>query len=323
MSSETADAPTPTSSTPASNAQEQTVSPRFAAEDADIILQSSDGVHFKVHRINLKMHSDIFADAEDISSLSSSSSASPSLIHVGSASPAPTHGQDSSTSSTSSSTFKSSAEVVALSESAPVLELLLQYMYRQPPPDLSKVAFELLAGLAEAAEKYRVYYAIDGCRRAMRDSISVDGHAFQVLRWAVKHKHSDLIDEAAEAALSVPVQSLRSVLEPSLYLPWNEYQRSWADALSTEVIRFRPTTNHWNTATRETDMPCEPWTHAFALLMHKLAGKPSQLLKLDEVFKQSEDYLHTRCPECREVLAGWKTAAERDIEKMPKFSKLI
>ena len=48
----------------------------------------------------------------------------------------------------------------------------------------------------------------------------MDGHAFQVLRWAVKHKHADLIDDAAEAALSVPVQNLRSVLEPNLYLPW-------------------------------------------------------------------------------------------------------
>lgn len=111
---------------------------QVAATDSDIILESCDNVHFKVHRVNLRMHSDIFADAEDISS----SSVIPKPIEQ--------------------------PEIVSLSESSAVLDLLLQYMYRQPPPELADISFELLAGLAEAAEKYRVYYAIDGCKRAMR-----------------------------------------------------------------------------------------------------------------------------------------------------------
>ncbi|KAJ7646072.1 hypothetical protein DFH06DRAFT_1211065 [Mycena polygramma] len=41
----------------------QKISERFCAPDADITISSSDGVLFKVHRKNLEVHSDIFADA--------------------------------------------------------------------------------------------------------------------------------------------------------------------------------------------------------------------------------------------------------------------
>lgn len=80
------------------------------APDSDISLLSSDNVLFKVHRINLKMHSDIFADADDISTFKTSNQQAP--------------------------------EIVALAEHSTVLSILLRYMYRQPPPDLSALAHD-------------------------------------------------------------------------------------------------------------------------------------------------------------------------------------
>ena len=59
-------------------------------------------------------------------------------------------------------------EVVQLTETSAVLDLLLQYMYRQPQPDLKKADFETLAGVAEAAEKYQVYSATTVCNIFMR-----------------------------------------------------------------------------------------------------------------------------------------------------------
>lgn len=59
-------------------------------------------------------------------------------------------------------------EVVQLSETAAALELLFQYMYRQRQPDLSCVPFETLAQLAEAAEKYQVFSAIEVCKMYMK-----------------------------------------------------------------------------------------------------------------------------------------------------------
>jgi hypothetical protein len=90
------------------------------APDSDITLQSSDAVLFAVHRKNLEMHSEGFFGANGIS-------------------------------------FPSAHEVVPLSENSAILELLLQFMYRQPQPDMRKVEFHILAGVAEAAEKYQVY----------------------------------------------------------------------------------------------------------------------------------------------------------------------
>lgn len=87
-------------------------------------MSSSDAVLFKVHRRNLEVHSVAFADAERTT--------------------VPEDG----------------AEFVAFSETSDVLDLLFQYMYPQPQPDLEGVDFPLLACLAEAAEKYEVHTAL-------------------------------------------------------------------------------------------------------------------------------------------------------------------
>jgi hypothetical protein len=58
-------------------------------------------------------------------------------------------------------------EIIPLSETSTTLELLLQYMYRQPQPNLQQVNFETLAAVAEAAEKYQVYAAITICQFLM------------------------------------------------------------------------------------------------------------------------------------------------------------
>lgn len=59
-------------------------------------------------------------------------------------------------------------EIVSLSETSTTLNLLLQYMYRQPQPDLEQVDFGTLARVAEAAEKYQVYAATTVCRILMK-----------------------------------------------------------------------------------------------------------------------------------------------------------
>ena len=43
--------------------------------------------------------------------------------------------------------------VVPMTETSTLLDLLLQYMYCQPQPDLKQVNFQTSAGVAEAAEK--------------------------------------------------------------------------------------------------------------------------------------------------------------------------
>ncbi|KAJ7099254.1 hypothetical protein B0H15DRAFT_944660 [Mycena belliarum] len=44
--------------------------PAICSSNADITIVSSDGVHFKVYRKNLEVHSDIFSDADSPTSTS-------------------------------------------------------------------------------------------------------------------------------------------------------------------------------------------------------------------------------------------------------------
>lgn len=111
---------------------ELTTNSSVCATDADMTISSSDGVLFKVYRKNLEVHSDVFANAEDTTR--------------------PENGD----------------EIVYLTESSIVLDLLFQFMYRQPQPDLEALEFKTFASLAEAAEKYVVYSALTLCRNKMK-----------------------------------------------------------------------------------------------------------------------------------------------------------
>ncbi|KAJ7719024.1 hypothetical protein DFH07DRAFT_316503 [Mycena maculata] len=158
------------------------VSERFCAADANITISSSDGMLFKVHRKNLEVHSDIFADAGNMTSVDP--------------------GDD----------------VVTLSETSEVLDLLFQYMHRQLPPDLRDVDFKVASGLAEAAEKYWVYSALTPCREKMVNSVR--DHPLQVLDYAMRHGHAELASEAARQSMGLGVEEAMESLAPDTFRTW-------------------------------------------------------------------------------------------------------
>lgn len=61
----------------------------------------------------------------------------------------------------------SSDSTVPLSERAEVLELLFQYVYPQRTPTITMIPFKVFADLAEAAEKYQVFGAMEICMLRM------------------------------------------------------------------------------------------------------------------------------------------------------------
>ncbi|KAJ7790619.1 hypothetical protein B0H13DRAFT_1676139, partial [Mycena leptocephala] len=154
------------------------------ADDADITISSSDGVLFKVHRKNLEIHSDIFAAAAD----------------------------------TTQREHYDDGEIVHLTEQADVLDLLFQYMYRQPQPLLKSIKFEICARLAEAAEKYLVYAATPATKLRMRDSVIE--HPLEVLNYAARHNHAELADEAARLSMGLPVVQAVKILAPDTLAKW-------------------------------------------------------------------------------------------------------
>ncbi|KAJ7189071.1 hypothetical protein C8R46DRAFT_1056528 [Mycena filopes] len=166
------------------------ISKRFCAADADIVVASSDNVYFKLHRKNLELHSDIFANAGD-------------------------------------TTEKKVAiqDVVHLTEPADVLDLLFQYMYRQPQPVLKEFSFELCAKLAEAAEKYLVYSAMPATK--LRMQASVVEHPLEVLNYAARHNHTELADEAAKQSMSRRVAQAVGILAPDTLVKWADFYDRW------------------------------------------------------------------------------------------------
>jgi hypothetical protein len=62
----------------------------------------------------------------------------------------------------------STDEPVELTEPSEVVDLLLQLMSLQDPPDLESLEFQTLALLAEAVEKYDVFHSKTICRMLMQ-----------------------------------------------------------------------------------------------------------------------------------------------------------
>ncbi|KAG5650797.1 hypothetical protein H0H81_011019 [Sphagnurus paluster] len=105
------------------------ISEKFNSGDADVSFRSSDNVIFRIHRRNLETHTGAFPPPE----------------------------------------FDTQGEIVELrDETSETLELLFQFIYPQRHPHLDATPFEVLAPLAEAAEKYEVYAAMNICRVRMK-----------------------------------------------------------------------------------------------------------------------------------------------------------
>ena len=58
--------------------------------------------------------------------------------------------------------------LVQLPEKYVILDLLFQFCYPERHPELNDLDFDILAELAEAAEKYKVFSAISICKIAMK-----------------------------------------------------------------------------------------------------------------------------------------------------------
>lgn len=96
--------------------------------DADITFCSADGTHFQLQRKFLEANTGAFPGSE----------------------------------------FDTRGEVVHLTESDSVLRLLFGFVHPRKHPDVEELSFPLLAGVAEAAEKYEVFSAINVCKLQMR-----------------------------------------------------------------------------------------------------------------------------------------------------------
>lgn len=110
------------------------LSPGIAADGClqpiDVILQSSDGKQFGTHKSYLSRFSEGFPEEDGVR-------------------------------------VEEKVEVVPLVEDADVILLMLKFMHPQRPPLSRDIPSDVWPRLAEAAEKYVVYSAMEVCRLKM------------------------------------------------------------------------------------------------------------------------------------------------------------
>lgn len=200
-------------------------------------------------------------------------------------------------------------EVVQLSETAAALELLFQYMYRQRQPDLSCVPFETLAQLAEAAEKYQVFSAIEVCKMYMKASIPL--HPVEVLAYAGRHDYATLCDEAAPLTINASVEDMSKHLGPATFIIWVLYREPWLRLFlrkNWEDHEIPSPLLHKGAATS-----CHLWPDFHSAVLNKL--RCMEDFGIGSIFS-SQVHCLDGCVQCRKRASVWEglvTAAYKEI----------
>ncbi|KZP29131.1 hypothetical protein FIBSPDRAFT_851977 [Athelia psychrophila] len=253
------------------------VSERFAANDSDVTFRSCDGILFRVHRNNLKTSSEGFSPPDGTSSQN---------------------------------------EIVPLTEDGATLDLLFQYIYPQRQPDLTKISFKQLAGLAEAAEKYQVYAAMEICHVRMSDAYS--DHCFEVMMYALRHGYGDLMDKAEKKALEVSPTVAFDSFTPEVYIAWTRYYAQWLDLLGGLLKHIGKLQSH------EHNYYFDPDNRWLPSVVSQL-DTPASLLDLDRVFEVARTTTTSNtCSYCMNHIKAWTgTTLPQAIERMKKLSSFL
>jgi len=170
---------------------EPRLSERFRDANADITLSSCDGMLFKFYRRNLEVHSGAFSGVEAL--------------------------------------VATPTEIVNLTETSEVVDILLQLMSPQDHPDLTSLDFRILAPLAEAIEKYQVFSALTACDLSMRTVIP--SHSAEVLQYAANHGRVETMNAAAFESIGLRMSEVKEHLSPEVFVTWAQYLELWLDVL--------------------------------------------------------------------------------------------
>ncbi|KIK52017.1 hypothetical protein GYMLUDRAFT_100896 [Collybiopsis luxurians FD-317 M1] len=157
----------------------------FNSADADLIVQSSDNVHFHLHKNNLQYTTGGFPPV-DIS-------------------------RD-----------EDLKETVRVTESSVTLELLFQFVYPRQFPSLRSLDLDSLLLLAEAAEKYQVFAACITCVYQLRDF--EQEHPKRILEFAAKHDYHELIEDVQPILADTPLKELADILPDGVFKDWSFFR---------------------------------------------------------------------------------------------------
>ncbi|KJA19543.1 hypothetical protein HYPSUDRAFT_44094 [Hypholoma sublateritium FD-334 SS-4] len=257
------------------------IAPDFCDAHADVTFKSSDDVLFKMHSKYL--------------------AATSGVLQV----PA--------------KTMTSPDEVVPLAEPAEILDMLFQFIhprtaisnFRQPL--VVKMDASMLFPLAEAAEKYQVFGAMNTCTTHIYHLIKLKEHPLEILNHTYRHGYLDLADEAAIETIGKPLEEVvRRLTHPGLLRRWLLYYVHWrnvAAAAAKELPQYmtRPGAN------------CTVWPSVKANYMLAVIGNSwSQNYALDH----GQNPCNVGSCNCARIIVLFQERLSLGIKSIPKFSEV-
>ncbi|KAJ7447032.1 hypothetical protein B0H11DRAFT_2083098 [Mycena galericulata] len=248
----------------------------------DIVLRSSDGVLHAAHSKNLEMYSEGFP---------------PSAL-----------------ASVSRDVETAQPEVVQMTERSDILELLLKYMHLQRQPDLSRRKFDTLAGLAEAAEKYLVYSAMDVCR--IRMGLHVLDHPAGVLAYSIKHDYPELRDVAVPLTLTMPLSNMKVLLQdaPYAFIAWAQYREGFIEVMHSSLV---PTAVILHRGGMKS---CGVWGDFYCAILERFS-----LDSIREFSSLIDEHKHQLdgCHQCTVRAESWAKSVTHRLSTLPLFSSFL
>jgi len=230
--------------------------------ETNVTLQSSDGKLYGAHSKNLELYSDAF----------------------------PAVG----------STTSPVGDVVTMTESSTVVDLLLQYMHHRRQPDSLEISLDVLEELAEAVEKYGIFSAMEVCKLRMKSAIP--SRPLAVLAYAAKHGYVRLMNEVAPRTLELPFKTVDRALanRPDVHLAWFKFREERLELAKTIFTQDPPVLQHRGGLDR-----CDGWDSFHRGVIIAIAGKPVSFDYFSKTLETYE-YLLGECSYCKKVIKTWE-----------------
>ncbi|KIK64342.1 hypothetical protein GYMLUDRAFT_39891 [Collybiopsis luxurians FD-317 M1] len=216
-------------------------------------------------------------------------------------------------------------DYIVVSESSDVLEILFEFLYPDYETDLEKLDFEALLNVADAAEKYGVFYAMSHCTFCLRKHTLF--HAPELIRFAVRHHKEKMLAELTPALLDMELADVINILPPPAFADFCLFRDQWVQALlqSASLVLDIITSEHSNQS-QSSSYPCskQPETQVGQVLkrfMDSAMEKPSLLFPEDLGRKlvQVEGTISANgCGWCRNAFARFKEDVMELVEGLPK-----
>lgn len=126
-------------------------------------------------------------------------------------------------------------DFLTLTEPADVLEILFEFLYPDYETDLERLEFNALLSVAEAAEKYGVFYAMSHCTfclrcvypKAMFPALELMTstcirkhtlfHSAELIRFAVKYRKEKMLAELTPPLLDMELEEVITILPPTAF----------------------------------------------------------------------------------------------------------